>query len=147
MVGVSFVVFSLVQHLRDEATHDPLTGALNRRGLQDSAGVVHALDERRHVETTVVEIDLNGFKAYNDTHGHQAGDDLLADVVREWSAVLRRTDLLSRTGGDEFVLVLPATTLDEAAALPLTTVHARPGAASVRPVGGSEVGSATSATG
>lgn len=117
LMAVSFIVFSLVQHLRDEATHDPLTGALNRRGLQDSAGVLHALDERRHVETTVVEIDLNGFKAYNDAHGHQAGDALLADVVRDWSSVLRRTDLLSRSGGDEFVLVLPATTREEAEVL------------------------------
>jgi diguanylate cyclase (GGDEF)-like protein len=117
VVVMTLVVSSLVQHLRDEAVHDPLTGALNRRGLQDSATVLHDLDARRHLDTTLVEIDLNGFKAYNDTHGHQAGDDLLADVVREWSGVLRRTDLLSRTGGDEFVLVLPATTLDEAAAL------------------------------
>lgn len=115
--GVTLVVASLVERLRAAAMHDPLTGALNRRGLQQAATSLHDLDARRHDETTVVEIDLNGFKAYNDTHGHQAGDDLLADAVRDWSAVLRRSDVLSRTGGDEFVLLLPATTAVEAEAL------------------------------
>lgn len=117
VVGVTLVVSSLVQHLRDEAVHDPLTGALNRRGLQDAAKVLHDLDLRHHVDTTVVEIDLNGFKAYNDTHGHQAGDQLLAEVVTDWASVLRRTDILSRTGGDEFVLLLPSTSVVEADAL------------------------------
>ena len=117
VIGVTLIVSSLVEHLRGAALHDPLTGALNRRGLLHAAKSLHDLDARRHDETTVVEIDLNGFKEYNDTHGHQAGDDLLADAVRDWSSVLRRSDVLSRTGGDEFVLLLPATTAVEAEAL------------------------------
>lgn len=117
VIGVTLVVSSLVQHLRNEAVRDPLTGALNRRGLEDAAILLRNVDERRRTETAVVAIDLNGFKAYNDTHGHQAGDNLLASAVRDWSGVLRRSDVLSRTGGDEFVLVLPATTVAEAGAL------------------------------
>jgi diguanylate cyclase (GGDEF)-like protein len=116
-IGVTLVVASLARHLRRLALHDPLTGALNRQALADGAERAHLLDERSHVPTTVVEIDLDGFKQYNDEHGHSAGDDLLAGIVRDWSSVLRRTDLLARTGGDEFVLILPATDAVEAESL------------------------------
>lgn len=114
IVGVTLVVCSLVQRLREEAVHDPLTGALNRRGLQSTAELVHDLDARRDSTTAIIEIDLDGFKAYNDRYGHPAGDELLTSVVSDWTRVLRRTDILARTGGDEFVLILPATTRAEA---------------------------------
>jgi diguanylate cyclase (GGDEF)-like protein len=117
VIGVTLVVSSLVQHLRGEAVRDPLTGALNRRGLQLAAQAIHHMDARRWDDTVVVEIDLDGFKAYNDRHGHQAGDVLLASLVADWSTVLRRSDIVTRTGGDEFVLLLPGTSADEAEVL------------------------------
>jgi diguanylate cyclase (GGDEF)-like protein len=113
-IGVGVVVARLVGRLSEMAQSDALTGALNRAGLTAAAGLLHDLDERGHVETTVVEIDLDGFKAYNDAHGHAAGDELLTAVVRAWRHELRRTDLLARVGGDEFVIVFPSTSRAEA---------------------------------
>lgn len=114
IVGVTLVVSSLVQRLKGEATHDPLTGLLNRRALGERADALHALDARREGRTAIVLVDLDGFKEFNDAHGHEAGDRLLVELAHDWSGVLRRTDLLARTGGDEFVLVLPATDASEA---------------------------------
>jgi diguanylate cyclase (GGDEF)-like protein len=59
-------------------------------------------------------IDLDNFKAYNDRHGHQAGDQVLKEAASAWRAEVRSTDLLARYGGEEFVLLLPACALDDA---------------------------------
>ncbi len=96
---------------------DPLTGALNRRGLDVEVPVVRSLTERSGQLMSVVAIDLDGFKQFNDEQGHAAGDRLLQDVVREWRQMLREGDLLARVGGDEFVFVLAATAPDAAARL------------------------------
>ena len=61
--------------------------------------------------------DLDHFKAYNDTHGHPAGDRLLAAVAAVWAGCLRATDSLARYGGEEFALVAPGCSAEEAAAL------------------------------
>ena len=62
-------------------------------------------------------LDLDHFKAYNDEHGHPAGDLLLQDVTRAWSRELRGTDVLARFGGEEFVVVLRDCTIKDAAAV------------------------------
>jgi diguanylate cyclase (GGDEF)-like protein len=68
-------------------------------------------------ELRVAIIDLDNFKAYNDRHGHQAGDLVLKEAASAWRAEMRSTDLLARYGGEEFTLLLPACALDDAVAI------------------------------
>ena len=91
-----------------EAMHDPLTGLLNRRGLVERLDRI--LKRRRSGEQpfTVAYLDLDGFKAINDRHGHGVGDRCLASAAEAMRAVLRAEDLLARPGGDEFVALLPS---------------------------------------
>ena len=112
--AVTVVVLTEVQSrlsgdLHRAAGTDPLTGLANRRAWQAAADRGLAQARRSGESFTVVLIDLDGFKAVNDQAGHGAGDALLQELARAWSAELRASDLLGRYGGDEFVLSLPAT--------------------------------------
>lgn len=91
------------------ARTDALTGAANRRTLDDELGVAIADARRSGRPLSIAMLDLDHFKAFNDEHGHQRGDDLLRDAVRAWRAQLRPTDTLARYGGEEFLVVLPST--------------------------------------
>jgi diguanylate cyclase (GGDEF)-like protein len=88
------------------ASEDALTGLLNRRSFQER--LEHALDQarRQDLRLAVLFLDLNGFKAINDTHGHDAGDRVLRHVAGQLRQALRRADSLSRFGGDEFAMFL-----------------------------------------
>ncbi|MEI2641558.1 MAG: GGDEF domain-containing protein [Candidatus Nanopelagicales bacterium] len=112
LIGYVFIALTaltvrqLVQQVVDASEHDPLTGALNRLGLRDRAELVRAYAHRRGEPTTVAVLDVDHFKAYNDRLGHTAGDRLLIEVVERLQGALRRSDLVARSGGDEFVIVL-----------------------------------------
>ena len=102
----------LVGELDATAARDPLTGALNRRGLQERLGIELTRARRAREPVSLVAADLDGLKQLNDGHGHAAGDEalrLVADVV---AGELRDVDVLARIGGDEFVIVLPNCDLD-----------------------------------
>ncbi len=88
---------------------DPLTGAANRRHLEATLAREMARAERTEAPLSLAFIDVDHFKAYNDRHGHSAGDALLAEMVATWQRNLRPTDVLARYGGEEFVVVLPDT--------------------------------------
>ncbi|HWI72921.1 MAG TPA: GGDEF domain-containing protein [Baekduia sp.] len=96
---------------------DALTGALNRSGLQEAAARLHLRRRRSSRHVTVAALDLDGFKAVNDRTGHAAGDRLLTEAAAAWRAVLRHDDVLARTGGDEFIVLMPDTQPPEAAAV------------------------------
>ncbi|GIF23688.1 diguanylate cyclase (GGDEF)-like protein [Actinoplanes tereljensis] len=89
------------------ASSDGLTGLVNRRTWDDmlTAGLEQA--GRQQLTTTVAIIDIDHFKHYNDTHGHQAGDRLLKTAAAGWSAQIRHHDVLARYGGEEFIVLLP----------------------------------------
>ena len=104
------VLSSQVSHMRIQADTDPLTRLLNRAGFRAAAEREHALAVRTGTPLALVLLDLDGFKTINDRAGHAAGDRLLAELALRWKSSLRTCDILGRHGGDEFVLLLPATT-------------------------------------
>ena len=109
---------SLVQRLGHSATHDALTGLPNRSLLSER--LAHAMTRRkRHPgELALAVIDLDGFKAINDTYGHQVGDALLVLVAERLLSAVREEDTVARLGGDEFVVLyeqLPLEDVDDVA--------------------------------
>jgi diguanylate cyclase (GGDEF)-like protein len=97
--------------LARQAATDPLTGIANRRHFVEEAGRIIAHAQRHGRPCALLEMDLDGLKAVNDTHGHAAGDELLLAFARTSRAKLREGDLLGRLGGDEFAALLPETAL------------------------------------
>ncbi len=102
---------------RIQSLSDPLTDLANRRRLNLFMERLIPAAERSGEPFTLVMADIDFFKQYNDQHGHLAGDRQLADVAKILAACSREQDLVVRFGGDEFLLVLPATTIDSAKAL------------------------------
>ncbi len=95
-----------VDSARRRALHDPLTGLANRSLLADrlKQAILHARREERHM--AVILLDLDGFKAVNDIHGHTVGDEVLCETARRTLGSIRACDTACRFGGDEFVVVL-----------------------------------------
>jgi diguanylate cyclase (GGDEF)-like protein/PAS domain S-box-containing protein len=91
---------------RHEADTDPLTGLANRRALERTLTAALGRAGARARSVGLMMLDLDGFKAINDTRGHAAGDEALREVARRLSRSVRERDLVARLGGDEFVVVL-----------------------------------------
>jgi diguanylate cyclase (GGDEF)-like protein/PAS domain S-box-containing protein len=104
----------LLDRLARMARTDDLTGLPNRRSWDEEVGREIARAKREDAPLTVAMVDLDFFKAFNDTHGHQAGDRLLKEAAGAWRAVLRETDLIARYGGEEFAIALPGCSQEEA---------------------------------
>jgi two-component system, cell cycle response regulator len=101
-------------HFKELSNIDPLTNLYNRRFLTEILEGELERSRRLHSPLSLMIVDLDGFKEVNDRHGHQTGDRLLVAVAETLRKGLRSYDVASRYGGDEFVLILPGTTLGEA---------------------------------
>lgn len=107
----------LTTELNHLATHDALTHTLNRRALLERFEEELARSQRTGKGPALMMLDLDHFKAVNDTRGHQHGDAVLVHFVQRAQAVLRRPDRLGRYGGEEFVVLLPETGAQDAQAV------------------------------
>ncbi len=96
-------------HIQRLATHDDLTGLVNRRHMQELLENERMRLDRTEQDWCVALIDLDHFKSVNDAHGHAIGDEVLRSLSRQAHTLIRRTDVLARWGGEEFVLLLPNT--------------------------------------
>ncbi|MBV8266280.1 MAG: diguanylate cyclase [Planctomycetaceae bacterium] len=95
--------------LADRAATDGLTGLNNRRHFDEALRSALSFARRHHQPLSLVLVDVDHFKSYNDTFGHPAGDDVLRAVAKLLQSDARADDVVARYGGEEFALVLPAT--------------------------------------
>jgi diguanylate cyclase (GGDEF)-like protein len=127
LVSVTVWVFGhalavIAERMRHRAETDLVTGLLDRRAFVTAAEREHELAGRTGADLSLVLIDLDDFKLVNDREGHAAGDRLLAELARAWHGALRPADVLARHGGDEFAVLLPATS-EEGAARVVARLH------------------------
>ncbi len=117
IIGLFFVLMlssELVAIVEAQSLYDHVSGALNRRGIDQRLALELVRAERNGYQLAIALIDIDHFKQINDTAGHAAGDAALKTVVDVISSRLRSYDFFGRYGGDEFLLVLPQTSCDDA---------------------------------
>ncbi|MBI3130145.1 MAG: diguanylate cyclase [Acidobacteria bacterium] len=108
---------AVLESLERAAGTDRLTGAWNRRRCEEAVAAEVALARRRKGAVSILMMDIDHFKRINDTHGHEAGDAVLAGLAAAWRKVLRASDPLVRWGGEEFLVLSPASQLEGAMTL------------------------------
>ena len=119
-VGLGCYCMLMIQRtaaLHALSTTDPLTGALNRRGLEVAVTRVEHDFHRHATQFAVIAMDLDHFKRVNDSYGHPAGDVVLRRLASECAAGVRGDSVVARIGGEEFCVLLPGCTLEDARAV------------------------------
>lgn len=112
------IMFSILNHhekqLKELAVRDPLTHALNRRAMLEHLEDAVLSHRRYNVSSSLIIIDIDNFKDINDTFGHREGDQVLVNLVKVLEKRVRCTDRVCRYGGEEFILLLPNTSREQA---------------------------------
>jgi diguanylate cyclase (GGDEF)-like protein/PAS domain S-box-containing protein len=116
LVAVALSSADALERLSREATTDPITGLANYRAFHERLGSEVERATRHGRALGVAVLDLDHFKLVNDTHGHQTGDDVLAEVARRLAGAVRGGELVARIGGEEFAWLMPETTPEGARA-------------------------------
>ncbi|MFA6311705.1 MAG: diguanylate cyclase [Sterolibacterium sp.] len=106
-------LYQELDHASAQARHDPLTDALNRKGLDDALAREIASVRRRNLPLSMCMLDIDNFKRLNDRLGHEAGDRALVHLATVARQCMRPNDTLARYGGEEFVILMPDTTLED----------------------------------
>jgi diguanylate cyclase (GGDEF)-like protein len=106
----------LQSRLESQALHDPMSGAYRRDALLEMVQREIAASRRHGRPMSILMMDLDNFKAINDTHGHLVGDNVIVHFATQATQVLRTQDVIGRFGGEEFVVLLPQTDVDAALA-------------------------------
>jgi diguanylate cyclase (GGDEF)-like protein/PAS domain S-box-containing protein len=120
IIGIGVVVVDITERkameleLKCLSEHDPLTGLYNRRQLFIELERTLRYTARYRHNSAVLMLDVDNFKWINDSHGHAAGDQLLKSIAQVLAGRLRATDIVARVGGDEFAVILPEATSDQA---------------------------------
>ncbi|MEH6450577.1 MAG: GGDEF domain-containing protein [Oleispira sp.] len=119
VIIASFGLVWIVSHkvnniLRDQATHDPLTQVFNRRALEEIINIEHSRSLRNESPLAIVMLDIDYFKRLNDRYGHSVGDQVLVSIAGLLVNNLRGYDSVARFGGEEFIILLPNTDVDNA---------------------------------
>lgn len=118
--SMGFVLMQMehaVSQQHELASHDRLTGLYNRLALMELMDHHLALARRRHSPLALLMLDIDHFKVVNDQHGHLVGDEVLRQVAQRAQARMRSADMLARFGGEEFLALLPDTTIEGAHAV------------------------------
>ena len=111
---ISFIrIQEMSQKFERQAMYDPLSGLLNRRGMQDKLQNEFERNQRYKNSLTVMMCDIDNFKTINDLYGHDKGDEIIKSLGTIFNTGLRKQDSLARWGGEEYVFLLPETKTDQ----------------------------------
>ncbi|MCA6108529.1 GGDEF domain-containing protein [Bradyrhizobium cenepequi] len=114
VLGILMIGERSERRLRELAMNDQLSGVLNRRGFFEASAARLAELSGTSCEIAIALFDIDYFKAINDKYGHPAGDKVIAEFAKRAAHAIRQGDILGRIGGEEFALLLPNTTLNDA---------------------------------